>query len=106
MDELSDPETLRERFDDLVRWWQRDTMLLSSSTAIINHAAYRQIIGIGDPAVPLILQEMSAGHLHWSAALAEITGANPAAGTKSPRAATEAWLRWGNDRDRGVRSQA
>ena len=67
---------------------------------MLGHSAYRQIVAMGAPVVPLIVAEMRAGRLHWSAALQDITGEDPAAGAQSPQAATDAWLGWA--RGRGI----
>ena len=96
-DPISD-STLRREFDALVDRWTRETMLSSSITHICMHEAYQQIIGLGERVLPLVFEEMLAGQLHWSWALSAITRDNPAEGTESPRAATDAWIAWGRDR--------
>lgn len=87
----------RAQFELLADAWYADTMVSSSSTEMYGHDAYRQIIAMGETAVPLILAEMRVGHLHWGAALTEITGEAPDAKARSPKAATEAWLAWAHD---------
>ena len=87
----------RAQFELLADAWYADTMISSSSTEMYGHDAYRQIIAMGGTAVPLILAEMQAGHLHWGAALTEITGEAPDAKARSPKAATEAWLAWAHE---------
>lgn len=86
---------LETKFNELVDRWRRDTRVSSSSTYICMHESYQQIIGLGEQVVPLILEEMRAGHLHWSWALTAITRQNAASHARSPRAATDAWLQWG-----------
>src|SRR5258708_8313791 len=71
------PDGLKE-FQDLVRTWRRDTAMLSSSERKAVHPAYQSIIGMGQDAVPLILNEMKRQPDHWFWALRAITGANPA----------------------------
>lgn len=88
---------LRERFNTLVRQWTGETRLRSSMRKICTHPAYEEIIGLGAPVIPLIYEQMYMGGLHWSWALTQITGHNPAANTESPRAATDAWLQWIQD---------
>ena len=89
---------IRRQFDELVVRWTQETMLSSSSTYICMHEAYQKIIGMGEQVIPLIFEEMLAGHLHWSWALSAITRESPAESAESPRGATEAWLDWGRDR--------
>jgi hypothetical protein len=61
------------------------------------HPAYQQIIGMGTPAVPLILAELKRGVDHWFWALRAITRENPvppeSLGDMDAMAA--AWLAWG-----------
>ena len=58
---------------------------------------YQQIIGMGERAVPLILEELSREPDHWFWALEAITQENPvpcdAAG--NVRLMAEAWVAWG-----------
>ena len=94
----ADMSEIKAEFDELVAKWTADTRISSSSTQIIGHECYQRVIAMGATVVPLVLREMLAGHLHWGWALAEITGENPAEGTDSPLASTEAWLAWGRSR--------
>lgn len=91
----SPSDDLKAQFDRLVDRWLKDTMISSSSTDMCMHEAYQQIIGLGERVVPLILEEMLGGYLHWGWALAAITRQDPASNAKSPKEATEAWLQWG-----------
>ena len=60
-------------------------------------SSYQQIIGIGEPAVPLLLDELSREPDHWFWALEAITQENPvpkeAAG--KVRLMAQAWVAWG-----------
>jgi hypothetical protein len=60
---------------------------------------YQQIIGMGQEAVPLILEELQREPNQWFWALEAITEANPvpleAAGKVGQMA--EAWLAWGRE---------
>lgn len=88
---------LRERFNSLVQQWTKETRLRSSMRKICSHPAYQEVIDLGEAVIPLIFEEMSMGELHWSWALSQITGINPAANTESPSAATDVWLQWIQD---------
>ena len=84
-------------FAMLVATWKADTIFTSSTTAMSNHPAYRQIIDLGAPAVPLLLALLPDTPDHWFVALAEITGADPVPeherGDVKKMAAS--WLSWG-----------
>jgi hypothetical protein len=61
------------------------------------HAAYREIVSLGRPVVPLIFKELGrALGFPWFRALHEITGSGPEIPTEvrgKLRAVTECWLR-------------
>jgi hypothetical protein len=90
------------KFRDLVAQWKTETRLSPSSKARDMFASpyYLRIIGMGQPAVPLILAEMEARPDHWDCALEMITGDNPV----PPEAAgkmkliAKAWVEWGRAR--------
>lgn len=79
--------------------WEAETAMLSSVTEIAMHPAYQQIIGMGKPAIPLILSEMKGKPGHWFWALKSITGEDPVLPEQRGRMKemTEAWLRWGKE---------
>lgn len=91
------PAALAAEFRALADQWQAETGLLSSPTQIAAHPAHRQIIQMGPPALPLILQEMQRRPGHWSLTLRAITGENPAppAAAGYTRKIAAAWLDWG-----------
>ena len=94
--EANGVEAVEPRFRELVRQWKEGTRFESSSTAIVMHPAYQQIIGLGREALPLIFLELRQGPDHWFWALRAITGENPIPAEdrgKLPRM-TEAWLKW------------
>lgn len=86
---------LKERFAELARQWKQAAGPSSSVRALILHPAYLQIIGLGPPAVPLILGELYREPGHWFAALFSITGEDAAAGIETFADAVAAWLEWG-----------
>jgi hypothetical protein len=93
-----DPD-LERRFRDLANVWQAEVAHLSSTTARVNHTAYREIIALGPVVVPLLLRELAKSPNHWFAALRAITGADPVPPSERGRVdpMTEAWIRWGRD---------
>ncbi len=93
--------TAAKDFHALAAAWKSETRLLSNVTKRAIHPAYQQIIGMGDAAVPLILEDLARqGPDDWFWALTAITGDNPItediAGNMD--AMTEAWLKWGMSR--------
>jgi hypothetical protein len=86
---------VEERFAALAEGWRRETLIESSPTRMALHKAYQQIIGLGPPAVPLILRELEREPTYWFWALTSITGEDPAAGEDTLQGATERWLEWG-----------
>jgi hypothetical protein len=85
-----------ERFARLAAEWQEDTAFASGQEIMV-HPAYQQIIGMGAPALPLILRAMTENPAHWFWALNAITGEDPAVATTSFADATRAWLDWGRE---------
>ena len=90
-------KTLEEKFDALVQYWHelRDP---GSSTDDLHNPAYLQIIGMGEPAIPLLLREVNQQTGHWFSALKFITGAivKPEAPGGIPQL-RRAWLQWGRE---------
>lgn len=91
---------LTERFSTLAAEWKRDTVLLSSTSAITGHPAYRSIIALGPAVVPLLLRDLEREPLHWFEALQAITGDDPVSKQDYGRipAMRDAWLGWGRSR--------
>ncbi len=84
----------------LLAVWREETLVLSSTTAIQSHPAYRELIGLGKPALPHLFRDMERtrdGHL--SRALVEITGAwpIPAEARGKVEAIADHWLNWGRE---------
>jgi hypothetical protein len=75
--ETESAEELAKRFKLLVKTWKAATLFSSRAGKMAEHPAYREIVAMGDKAVPLILAEMEKNGGHWFIALSEITGANP-----------------------------
>ncbi|MCW2165430.1 hypothetical protein B0I12_002585 [Microbacterium hydrothermale] len=86
------------RFVELKTWWQNDTAFSSGGPSLFMHPAYQQIIGLGWPAVRVLLAELRDQPDHWFWALSAITGVDAAAGKTSFAEARDAWLAWGGDR--------
>jgi len=91
------------QFADLAETWRRETAHLSSTTQIAMHPAYQRIVGLGTPALPLIMAELERSGGQWFWALRAITGADPVRPDHRGRVRemAAAWLEWG--RDQGLR---
>jgi len=86
---------LKRTFTALAERWKRETLHMASLTRTAMHPAYQQIIGMGEPAVPLILQELQENGGHWLWALHAITRQDPAPEGSDFDSAVQAWLNWG-----------
>ena len=96
MSRAQEADALRREFRGLSAQWRRETALRSSVIAIATHPAYQQIIGMGEPALPLIFRELRREPDHWFWALHAITGENPVPDDHAGdlEAMTADWLAW------------
>jgi hypothetical protein len=96
-------ESIEQRFRELERIWRDETGHLSSYTKRFHHAAFQDIIRLGEPVVPLMLRDLEKQPGLWVWALPVITGVNPVADADAGKIArmSEAWVRWG--REKGYR---
>ncbi len=90
-------ETLEERLRRLEAVWNAETAHLSSASKIIGHPAFREIVNMGEPVVPLLLRDLEKEPSFWVWVLWEITGADPVPPSDRGNIAkmTDAWLCWG-----------
>lgn len=83
------------------RWadaWKDETGHLSIEGEIASHEAYRNIVAMGAPAVPLILEDLMIEPDFWFIALHEITGELPEVNEDDMGdidALADAWIEWG-----------
>ena len=89
--------SLESTFSELVETWKEDCASISSLNELIIHPAYQRIIGLGMPAVPLLLKELEKAPNHWFWALAFITGENQVKEEQSGRIKemAKSWIEWG-----------
>jgi hypothetical protein len=90
-----DPAELKSEFQTLAQLWRKETRAVSVLRRKILHPAYQRIIGMGAPAVPLILKELSERPDDWMWALKSITGEDPAPENATFDEAVSAWISWG-----------
>lgn len=91
-------DQLQGYFDHLKDRWLEGTAFLSNSGAIFAHPAYREIIRMGEPVIPLILQDLRKELNHWFGALVELAGLDAAEGEDTMEGARQKWLNWGESK--------
>ena len=89
----------REHFQELADQWEEETFFLSRSDLAAAHPLHQEIITLGTPVVPLILERMRSQGGHWFEALEQITGEDPVspADYGNIAAMQNSWLQWGDD---------
>jgi Protein of unknown function DUF104 len=92
-------DEVRGRFEALARRWKAETRRMATVREMVRHPAYREIIGMGDAAVPMLLRELERTPDHWFAALKAITAANPVPEDSRGdlRRMAECWIHWGRE---------
>ena len=90
---------LKREFENLLAKWHEERGCSSSLSDIVSCSAYKQIIEMGEPVLPIIFSQIESEEDdpdHWSTALEQITGKDPvpieAHGDTVKMAA--AWLKW------------
>jgi len=91
---------VEQRVGQLLATWREQTGFLSSSSALVAHPAYRELITLGTAALPFLFRDMEQtfdGHL--SSALVAITGAQPVLSGDGGkiRLVAERWLSWARE---------
>lgn len=92
-------ESIEARFQRLAGVWLAETAAISSTSDLVAHPAFLEIVNMGPAVIPLLLRELERKTGHWHRALRRITGVEPV-----PRPepgdiaeARAAWLRWGKE---------
>ena len=94
---ITPESSARERFKRLAAEWKDQSRYLSNTAQMALLKPYQRIIGMGLPAVPLILEELRREPNQWFWALESITEENPVPpeALGNVRLMAQAWLRWG-----------
>ena len=93
--EAETPE-IKSEFENLVQVWKKATQHYSFIRQKIVHPAYLRIVGMGEKAIPLILEELrERPSASWFPALEAISGNNAAQTAKNIDEAVQSWLNWG-----------
>ena len=84
----------------LVNQWITETHGVSSTNQMCMHTAYQQIIGMGEPVIPLLLRELEEKSGRWFWALKSISREDPVPPEYrgNTEKMTKAWLDWGKQR--------
>jgi hypothetical protein len=92
-------ENLEERFRRLAAVWLAETAYVSSSSDLVSHPAFEEIVGMGPGVIPLLLRELENRTGHWHRALRRITGTDPVlpADRGDIEKAAQTWLHWGKE---------
>jgi hypothetical protein len=92
-------ESFEDKFRRLAAVWLTETAYVSSSSDMVAHPAFQEIVAMGSAVIPLVLAELEKGTGHWHRALRRITGADPVPPNDRGNVAkaAEAWLRWGKE---------
>lgn len=88
----------RALFEQLEMEWKSATWMSSSTADIHSNLAYAKIIGMGEVAVPLILERLRVEPDHWFWALVAIVREDVASGEATLEGAAQRWLEWGSSR--------
>jgi hypothetical protein len=90
-------ESNQDTFRNLVAEWLDDTLFSSDLSEILASAPFRRIVGLGSPAIPLILRELKKQPSLLVFALQEISKQNPVPPQCRGNITemTSAWLAWG-----------
>ncbi len=93
--EVPDAEFAR-RFAELTATWREATRFSSKMKARLEHPAFREIVAMGENAVPLLLSELEKNGGFGFLILQEITGVEPPIpeGFPGNRAIHAGWVAW------------
>jgi hypothetical protein len=86
--------SVEEVFRKQVQTWKDETKHCSSVKKAVGHRSYLRIIGLGRPAIPLLIRELQERPDHWFVALESITGEDPVPPTATFDQAVQAWVDW------------
>lgn len=98
------PETAVTAQTQFAKWvadWKQQSRFMSNTMQMAMLKPYQRIIGMGLPAVPLLLSELAREPDHWYWALESITGENPVKPEHQgyTKKMAEDWLDWGKAQD-------
>lgn len=88
---------VRERFRRYAADWKKESRYLSNTAQMAMLPSYQRIIGLGLPAIPLILEELQREADQWFWALEAICDEYPVPPDAKGKVQlmAQAWLDWG-----------
>jgi hypothetical protein len=95
---LVEPADTAEVFAVLAERWRAETGHLSIVQQKVMNRSYLEIIGLGRPALPMLLRELRERPAHWFLALSSIARENPVRDGATFEQAVDDWLAWGRGR--------
>ena len=89
-----------DRFANLVAKWKAESVHMSNTAQMAMLRPYQSIIGMGEPAIPLLLEELRREPDQWFWALEAITLENPVPPEAKGRLdlMAQAWIEWGQQK--------
>ena len=95
---VSQPD-VSEEFDGLARQWEEHCHRVRFSSNLdryLDHDAFRGIVALGRPAIPLIIERYRTSDLLWGFVLEEITGLSMVEDRNrfSPSKMQRRWIEW------------
>ncbi len=92
-------ETVEHKFGRLAKDWLAGTTFVSSTSDLVSHPAFQEIVEMGPAVIPLLLRELANHTGQWHRALRRITGIDPTSAAERGNIdkAADAWLRWGKE---------
>ncbi len=97
IDDISDRDLLQKKFHNLASQWIKEIADISSTVEMAKHPIYQEIINMGKPVIPFMLEDLSQNPLYWLMALRQITQENPVQPRHKGKIKqmAEDWLNWG-----------
>jgi hypothetical protein len=94
------PSEARPRFERLASSWKEKVRFLSNERQMVLLPEYQRIIGMGESAVPFLLEQLERDPHWWFWALEMITGDDPVPAEAKGHLdrMAKAWLDWGREK--------
>jgi hypothetical protein len=91
--------TVEEHFRRLEATWMAQVGHHSSTTKLVQHPAFQEIVRMGPAVIPFMLQDLEKRPRLWVWALPAITGTDPVPVADRGNIAkmSAAWLRWARE---------
>jgi hypothetical protein len=93
---------LEQIFAGLVKQWKEATAHSSFISRNVAHPAFLQILGMGKPALPMIMEALPQSPRRWLLPLRLIARTNPVREGASMHEAVAAWREWWRDNQASI----